>query len=240
MLVNALTQEFYGTGVEEAVNAPSQQQLDQVAFQTTATFAQQAALASVFSSSQANSAANIEDFMVSDSDPFTDIVNLGIGQTHAPTMWYSLTSDEINQMQGVELGIAQNIVARPVSLQSGAQQSAIITAVVTLALLILVLFATLIVARSLVQPLRRLQAGALHVASVQLPERVRRMSEADNPETTMEVAPINVFSEDEIGQVARAFDQVHSEAVRLAAAAGAAAVQLQRDVRQPVPPLASS
>ena len=42
------------------------------------------------------------------------------------------------------------------------------------------------------------------------------MSEADNPETTMEVAPINVFSEDEIGQVARAFDQVHSEAVRLA------------------------
>ena len=32
----------------------------------------------------------------------------------------------------------------------------------------------------------------------------------------MEVAPINVTSQDEIGQVARAFDQVHSEAVRLA------------------------
>ena len=32
----------------------------------------------------------------------------------------------------------------------------------------------------------------------------------------MEVAPINVASQDEIGQVARAFDQVHSEAVRLA------------------------
>jgi len=217
LLVNALTQEFYGTGVEEAVNtAASQQQLDQVAFQTTATSAQQAALASVLSSSQASNAANIEGFLVSDSDPFTDIVNLGIRQTQAPTTWYSLTSYEINQMQGVELGIAQNIVARAQSLQSGAQQSAIITAVVTLALLILVLFATLIVARSLVQPLRRLRAGALHVASVQLPERVRRMSEADNPETTMEVAPITVFSQDEIGQVARAFDQVHSEAVRLA------------------------
>jgi signal transduction histidine kinase len=217
LLVNALTQKFYGTGVEEAVNtAASQQQLDQVAFQTTATSAQQAALASVLSSSQASNAANIEGFLVSDSDPFTDIVNLGIRQTQAPTTWYSLTSYEINQMQGVELGIAQNIVARAQSLQSGAQQSAIITAIVTLALLILVLFATLIVARSLVQPLRRLQAGALHVASVQLPERVRRMSEADNPETTMEVAPINVFSQDEIGQVARAFDQVHSEAVRLA------------------------
>jgi len=32
----------------------------------------------------------------------------------------------------------------------------------------------------------------------------------------MDVAPINVTSRDEIGQVARAFDQVHSEAVRLA------------------------
>ena len=32
----------------------------------------------------------------------------------------------------------------------------------------------------------------------------------------MDVAPINVTSQDEIGQVARAFDQVHSEAVRLA------------------------
>ena len=36
------------------------------------------------------------------------------------------------------------------------------------------------------------------------------------PAATMEVAPINVTSQDEIGQVARAFDQVHSEAVRLA------------------------
>jgi hypothetical protein len=32
----------------------------------------------------------------------------------------------------------------------------------------------------------------------------------------MEIAPINVTSQDEIGEVARAFDQVHSEAVRLA------------------------
>ena len=217
LLFNALTQGFYSTGVELAVNtAASQQHLDQVAFQTTATSTQQAALASAFSSPQANSAANIEDFMVSDSDPFTDVVNLGIGQTQAPTTWYSLTSQEINQIQGVELGIAQNIVARAQSLQSGAQQSAIITALATLAVLLLVLFATFIVARSLVQPLRRLQAGALNIASVQLPERVRLLSESPESAATMEVAPIDVVSQDEIGQVARAFDQVHAEAVRLA------------------------
>jgi signal transduction histidine kinase len=77
-----------------------------------------------------------------------------------------------------------------------------------------VLIATLAVARSLVLPLRRLRAGALDIATVQLPERVRQLAEA--PDTSLEVAPIDVPSSDEIGQVARAFDQVHSEAVRLA------------------------
>ena len=217
LLVNSLTQGFSSSGVGLAVNtAAAQQQLDQAAFQATATSAQQAALAPVFSSSQASNAADIEDFMVSDSDPFTDIVNLGISQTQAPTMWYSLTSYEINQLQGVELGIAENIVARAQSLQSGAQQSAVITAVVTLAVLLLVLFAAFIVARTLVPPLRRLRAGALNIASVQLPERVRLLSESPESQATMEVTPINVVSEDEIGQVARAFDQVHAEAVRLA------------------------
>ena len=71
-------------------------------------------------------------------------------------------------------------------------------------------------ARSLVLPLRRLRAGALDVASVQLPERVKRLSESPDPAADLEVAPIAVLSTDEIGQVARAFDQVHAEAVRLA------------------------
>ena len=71
-------------------------------------------------------------------------------------------------------------------------------------------------ARSLVRPLRRLREGALDIATVQLPERVRQLSEALDPSASLEVAPIEVKSADEIGQVARAFDQVHSEAVRLA------------------------
>jgi hypothetical protein len=67
-----------------------------------------------------------------------------------------------------------------------------------------------------VLPLRRLREGALNIATVQLPERVRMLAEAQDPATSLEVAPIDVLSTDEIGQVARAFDQVHSEAVRLA------------------------
>src|SRR5207245_1681405 len=92
----------------------------------------------------------------------------------------------------------------------------LITAVVTALILLLVLVATLAVARSLVRPLRRLRAGALDIATVQLPERVRQLSEAQYTVASQDVAPIDVLSADEIGQVARAFDQVHSEAVRLA------------------------
>jgi signal transduction histidine kinase len=87
---------------------------------------------------------------------------------------------------------------------------------VTVVILLLVLLATVVVARSLVGPLRRLREGALNVATVELPERVRLLGEAQDPSTSLEVAPIDVLSTDEIGQVARAFDQVHSEAVRLA------------------------
>src|SRR5258707_929650 len=122
----------------------------------------------------------------------------------------------MDDMEQVERGMAGSIVARAQSLERRSKQSALIIAVVTVVILLLVLIATLAVARSLVRPLRRLKEGALNIATVQLPERVRQLGEATDSATSLEVVPIDVVSADEIGQVARAFDQVHSEAVRLA------------------------
>src|ERR1700753_3703284 len=45
---------------------------------------------------------------------------------------------------------------------------------------------------------------------------VRRLSESDGEDATVQFEPIGIDSTDEIGEVARAFDQVHSEAARLA------------------------
>ena len=123
---------------------------------------------------------------------------------------------DIGAQQNTETLLADNIASRASQLHSGAQQSALITAIITAVVLLLVLLATVLVARSLVLPLRRLRSGALDVATVQLPERVKRLSESPDPAADLEVAPIPVLSSDEIGQVARAFDQVHAEAVRLA------------------------
>jgi len=68
-------------------------------------------------------------------------------------------------------------VARAQSLERRAELSALINAVLTAMILLLVLIATLAVARSLVGPLRKLKEGALNVATVQLPERVRQLGE---------------------------------------------------------------
>jgi signal transduction histidine kinase len=132
------------------------------------------------------------------------------------TAWDQGMGAKLDALQDTENLVAGNIVARATQLQRSAQQSALTYVIITVGVLLIVLAAALFVARSLVLPLRRLRAGALDIASVQLPERVRLLS--DDPESagSMDVAPINVTSQDEIGQVARAFDQVHSEAVRLA------------------------
>jgi len=73
-----------------------------------------------------------------------------------------------------------------------------------------------VVARSLVGPLQALRTGALDIAANRLPEVVRRLRDADNFDAEAAVDPIPINSNDEIGQVARAFDEVHQQAVRLA------------------------
>ena len=134
-----------------------------------------------------------------------------------PDDFYGAMTNEINfQMGSVEHGLVNNIINRIVTLRNEAVISAILVAIAVLLVLGLALLFTVVVARSMVRPLRRLRAGALEVAGVRLPETVRRMSESEGAAAPMEVEPIDVDSSDEIGEVARAFDQVHREALRLA------------------------
>ena len=134
------------------------------------------------------------------------------------TEWYgAMSAGTIGRIRNVE----QDLVAATVGRAGTLHRSAIITASVigaaVLIVLALALLLTTIVGRSMVRPLRRLRSGALEVAGVRLPETVRRMSESDSGGVPLEVEPIDVNSSDEIGEVARAFDQVHREALRLAA-----------------------
>ena len=132
--------------------------------------------------------------------------------------WFGAMSNEIDaQMGSVERALSSQITSRAGTLHSQALTVAITVGLAVLLVLALSLFLTVMVGRSMVRPLRRLRAGALEVAGVRLPDMVRRMSETDGAGVSFDVAPIDVDSSDEIGEVARAFDQVHREALRLAA-----------------------
>ncbi len=224
LLYNAFTQQFFGDGVVQTLTAvQSEEFADEAAFESTATPAERSAFANTVNGPGVNKAEVIEDFFFIDGGDQqalnTSTINpstIGFTLGQAPTVWYSAMSSKLDEMQTVERQIAGNIVSRAQSLQQGAQRSALITAIITAIVLFVVLVAAVLVARSLVLPLRRLRAGALDIATVQLPERVRQLGETPDAATSLEVAPIDVLSTDEVGQVARAFDQVHSEAVRLA------------------------
>jgi signal transduction histidine kinase len=215
LLFNALTQQLFADDEQQALTtAVSEQAADLAAFDTTATPAEQDSYRDAVAGPLVNKAELIEEYILSVGS--LDTTALNIGPQAAPQQWYSAMSATVDAMQRVELGVAGSIVARSQVLRGGAERSALVFAVLTAAVLLVVLAATVAVARSLVQPLRRLRTGALEVATVQLPQRVRQLSEAQDPAAGLEVAPIDVLSADEIGQVARAFDQVHAEAVRLA------------------------
>ena len=217
LLFNALNQQIFADGVQQALTtADSEELTDLTAFDTTATPQEQSTYQSTVAGPRVNQAQNIEIYIVGTGSLAIGAGALGIGPAAAPGAWYSAQSGTVDNMQQVEQDVARNIVARAQSLRGSAEQSALINGVVTVIILLLVLFVTLAVARSLVRPLRRLREGALNVAAVELPERVRQLGEGADATTSLEVEPIDVVSADEIGQVARAFDQVHAEAVRLA------------------------
>ncbi|HET9967088.1 MAG TPA: nitrate- and nitrite sensing domain-containing protein [Streptosporangiaceae bacterium] len=218
ILYDAFNKGTFANAEREAlVTAVAGQGAAATAFDATATPAEQDAFTRIVSGDLVKRAVSIETYVLSTGR--LDVGNaaaVGVSTKNAPSQWYKSMSDTIDRMQTVELGVAGNIVARAQVLQRGAERSALFIGILTAAILILVLLATFVVARSLVQPLRRLREGALDIATVQLPERVRQLDESQDPDPSLEVAPIDVLSVDEIGQVARAFDQVHTEAVRLA------------------------
>ena len=129
----------------------------------------------------------------------------------------SALSYVVGGMRSAEEQFADATISRSQTLHNSAITSTILFSLAVILLLTIALIATTLIGRSMVRPLRRLRNEALDIAGTRLPQMVQRMSETDGETIPLEVEPIDVDSSDEIGEVARAFDQVHREAVRLAA-----------------------
>jgi signal transduction histidine kinase len=92
------------------------------------------------------------------------------------------------------------------------RDAAIRDSVLVLAVIVAALIIVLLVARSLIQPLRVLRDSALKVAHEDLEREIIRVRAGDEqpPE------PLPVYTTEEIGQVAHAVDELHTQALLLA------------------------
>ena len=126
----------------------------------------------------------------------------GIGSTDA--------YDEYDKLQASLLAAVDDDLAKTAD---AAQSSALLNALLTLFALTAAIALALLISRSLVNPIRRVREGALQVANQDLPDAVNRIRAGDEP------APfrrIDVTTHEEIGQLARAVDDLHQQAVTLA------------------------
>ncbi|MDH2415315.1 nitrate- and nitrite sensing domain-containing protein [Nocardioides sp. CER19] len=145
--------------------------------------------------------------LLSTGDPETMHLN--------PATWNAASGDFLAQMAGVITTAATDLAKEVDGRRVSAQHDAVVSAVTVFVVLLLALIATVIVARSILRPLNRLRDAALDIARHGLPERVRALEDSDEA-GDLSVSPIYVGSQDEIAEVADAFDAVHAEAVRLA------------------------
>ncbi|MEU3461876.1 nitrate- and nitrite sensing domain-containing protein [Streptomyces sp. NPDC006733] len=139
----------------------------------------------------------------------------GTGATYRD--WDDAARSKIQAMTNIERSLLNEMQQQALKLRGEAQRQAIIDGAIILIVLGVAVVGAFIVARSMIRSLRRLQETAQDVAQKRLPELVKQLSESDPQDVDTSVVSIGIHSRDEIGQVARAFDEVHSEAVRLAA-----------------------
>jgi hypothetical protein len=212
------TEGTFGPGVLTVlVTAQAEENAGVPEFDAAATGPQAALFRDTVAGPEVNAADQLEAQAISLGNSFRNIGGQLENSGFTPQQWIVAETTKLNDMRGVERTLVAASVDRANALRRTAILDAIIIGAAVTIVLGLALVLTSLVGRSMVRPLRRLRAGALEIAGLQLPETVRRMSESDGSGAPLTVEPIDVDSADEIGEVARAFDQVHREALRLAA-----------------------
>ncbi|MEV4237288.1 MULTISPECIES: ATP-binding protein [unclassified Nocardia] len=101
------------------------------------------------------------------------------------------------------------------SLVSNANTGAWTYTAVVIATILAALLLAVFVARSMIVPLHRLRLAALRVAESDLPHEVAQLRNGASPED-VPLEPMPIRSHEEIGQLARAVDDIHGQALRLA------------------------
>jgi signal transduction histidine kinase len=133
-----------------------------------------------------------------------------------PAQWLRDSSVQIQLMRQVELAITDHIVDDARKIRDDAERDAVVNGAAAVLSLLLAGLLTFFISRSMVRGMGVLRGSAMDIAENRLPELVENLSRTVPGRVDTRVRPIPLFGRDEIGEVARAFDQVHRVAVRLA------------------------
>ena len=133
-----------------------------------------------------------------------------------PEAWYEAATTRLDVFDGIQDVVSGQVLSKASEAAGQARLAAILTGALALALLAATVVLALAVARSINGPLRRLRRAALETADIELPALVSRIHN-DGPAVVRNVGnAVEPEGADEIGQVANAFNDVYSTAVRVA------------------------
>jgi hypothetical protein len=179
LLVAALTEHYFEPrAFTDLITAQSAEAGYLQAFQATATPELQQTFNDQVVGPQVDEVQLIEQRVIATGGPQTD--GLGLPAGTPPTQWYAAMTGTLNPIRAVEGQLTGSIIAQSQALQAGPRRSAILTIGFTAAVLVFVLAVIVVVARSLVLPLRRLKTGALQIGRTEAgpPARASRTRRA--------------------------------------------------------------
>ncbi|MGW5400647.1 nitrate- and nitrite sensing domain-containing protein [Streptomyces sp. NPDC003952] len=134
-----------------------------------------------------------------------------------PQAWQAAATAKFDGYAELEKELLDKALKDSVAVSDEARNDAILTGVIVVVALLAAFILAGMMARQMGKAMRRLRSAAFDIAEQRLPMLVDQLSRTDPGKVDTRVVPIPIDSQDEIGEVARAFDQVHREAVRLAA-----------------------
>ncbi len=150
------------------------------------------------------------------ADAWSDIAD-GVAPRVTAAEWWEASTERLDALRDIQQEAGNNVLTLAADRTDSSRVTALFSALAVLAVLALTVYLAIVVARSIIGPLRRLRASALETAQTQLPALVERVHK-DGPMVARNLPDaVRAEGRDEIGQVATAFNDVHSTAVRVAA-----------------------
>ncbi|WP_255956162.1 sensor histidine kinase [Streptomyces odontomachi] len=131
--------------------------------------------------------------------------------------WWDANTAKFDAYRTIEANLADKAVNEAAGVADDARRATFITGAAVLVALLAALVLAGLMARQMSRSMRSLRTAAFDIAQQRLPMIVDQLSRTAPGRVDTRVRPLPITTTDEIGEVARAFDQVHREAVRLAA-----------------------